>query len=129
MKRPFLATETTMSPDRQSEAGTRLYGRRLVIAQVAWVILVVLAFAVFVASLPVYFLQNQTICAAAACPAGQLSPGSARAFESLHLSLSTYATFRLLLAAVTAFVYFSVALVLAWRKFKDGWSCWSRCCS
>lgn len=118
-KRPFLATKTTMSSDRQSEAGTRLYGRWLVIAQGVWVILVVLAFAVFVASLPVYFIQNQTICAGTACPPGQLSPGSAQAFESLHLSLSTYATFRLLLAVVTAFVYFSVALVLVWRKFKD----------
>jgi hypothetical protein len=119
MKRPFMATRTTKSPDRQSEAGTRLYGRWLIIAQIAWVILVVLAFAVFVASLPVYFLQNQTICTGAVCPPGELSPASAQAFESLHLSLSTYATFRLLLAVVTAFVYFSVALVLAWRKFKD----------
>ena len=119
MKRPFMATETTRSPDRQSEEGTRLYGRGLVIAQVAWVILVVLTFAVFVASLPVYFIQNQTICSGPACPPGELTSGSAQAFESLHLSLSTYATFRLLLAVVTAFVYFSVALVLAWRKFKD----------
>ncbi len=119
MNLPSAPLEASVSTDRLSTADTRLHGHWLVIAQVAWVILAVLAFAVFVASLPVFFIQNQTICAGATCPAGQLSPDSAQAFESLHLSLRTYATFRLLLAIITALVYFSVALVLAWRKFKD----------
>jgi hypothetical protein len=115
MKLLSTPRDPRVGTDRQSKGDTRLYGRWLIIGQVAWGILVVLAFAVFVASLPVYFIQNQTICAGAVCPAGQLSPGSAQAFESLHLSLSIYATFRLLLAVVTALVYFSVALVLAWQ--------------
>jgi len=64
MDSPQRLTPTTLSREQQSEGDTRLFGRQLVSAQVAWGVVVVLAVAVFLASLPVYFLQNQTICTA-----------------------------------------------------------------
>ena len=50
-----------INPDRPGAADTRLHGRWLVLAWVAWAALVVLALGVFVDSIPVYFAQLQTM--------------------------------------------------------------------
>jgi len=51
--RPSL-TETTRSRSPRSAESTRLYGRRLVLARVVWVAVVVFTLSIFLASLPAY---------------------------------------------------------------------------
>jgi hypothetical protein len=104
------------------EAATYLSGRWLVVARVGSGVLAALGFAVFVAGLPVFYLQSQTVrtdCAIAVCAPGQPVPSTVEALARLHISLGAYAMTRLLLSVLVALVYFAVAAVLAWRRSRD----------
>ncbi len=115
-------TETTISHSSPSAEGTRLYGRRLVLARVVWVVVVGFTLSIFLLSLPAYFAQLQTICVGVTCvfSYGQLTPGTAQALEHLGLSTGGYAVSILALATTSALVSFGVAALLFWRRSDDG---------
>src|SRR2546421_1608896 len=111
---------TASSPDRQGEADTRLYGRWLVLAWVAWAVLVILTFGVFVASIPVYFAQLQTMgVSATTCTSQHLTPGPAPALRELGLSVGNYAVFSVVLIVASALGWFAVGGVIVWHKSAD----------
>src|SRR5207249_4092532 len=78
---------------------TRLRGRRLILARVAWAIVVSLIVALFLARLPAYYTALQTVCTGAAC--------------------STYAAFTLALHIALAFLCFTLGAVIFWRRSDD----------
>ena len=104
-----------------SSPDTRLHGRWLVLVQIIWGALVILALVVSVASLPVSFAQTQTLCRPASCDptSGQLTPEQAQAFHALGISLNTYAVISIAITIALALVWFAVAGVIAWRKSDD----------
>ncbi len=110
--------EITKSRSSRSAEDTRLHGRRLVLARVVWVAVVVFTLSIFLLSLPAYFAQLQTICVSDTCvyAYGQLTPGTARALQNLGFSTGGYAVSILALASATALVSFGVACVLFWRR-------------
>src|SRR5260370_1442071 len=118
MHAPSPLSETAMSPGSRSAEGTRLHGRRLVIARVVWVAVVVFTLSIFLLSLPAYFAQLQTVCTGVTCvyAYGQLTPGTAQALQNLGLSTAGYAVCILALAIASALVSFGVACVLFWRR-------------
>src|SRR5712691_8526786 len=115
------STQTAASTETRvrSEAGTRLTGHWLLVARVVWAVLVVLILAFFIANLPAYFAQLQTVCVQAVCPHWQLTPTNARALQNVGLSVSLYAIFSLALGLFSALVWFAVAAFIAWRKSSD----------
>jgi hypothetical protein len=112
-------TESSNSSKLQAEADTRLHGRWLLLARVTWFILVALALAVFVASLPVYIAQLQSVCKGTACATGQLTPQIIEMLRNLSLSLESYAAISIALALVQVLVWFTVGGVLFWRRSND----------
>jgi hypothetical protein len=114
-------TETTKSRSSRGAEGTRLHGRRLVLARVVWVAVVVFTLSIFLLSLPAYFAQLQTVCAGDTCvySYGQLTPGTAQALHNLGLSTGGYVVSILALAIASALVSFGVACVLFWRRSDD----------
>ena len=48
--------------DRHNEDETHLQGRILRVAQAAWILVAVLAFVLFVVSLPTFYTQTQSVC-------------------------------------------------------------------
>ncbi len=114
-------TETAVSPGSHGIKGTRLHGRWLVIARVVWVAVVVFTLSIFIASLPAYFAQLQTVCAGVTCvyAYGQLTPGTSQALQNLGLSTGGYAVSILALAIASALVSFGIACVLFWRRSAD----------
>src|ERR1700730_19251517 len=80
-------TETTRIRSSRSAEGTRLHGRQLVLARAVWVAVVVFTLSIFLASLPAYFAQLQTVCVGDTCvyAYGQLTPGTAQALHNLGL--------------------------------------------
>lgn len=114
-------TETTRSLGSPGAEGTRLYGRRLVLARLVWVAIVVFTLSIFLLSLPAYFAQLQTVCTGVTCvySYGQLTPGTAQALQNLGLSTGGYAVSILTLALASALVSFGVACVLFWRRSDD----------
>ena len=106
--------ETTKSRSSRSAEDTRLHGRRLVLARVVWLVVVVFTLSIFTLSLPAYFAQLQTVCAGVTCvyAYGQLTPGTSQALQNLGLSTGGYAVSILSLAIASALVSFGIACVL-----------------
>jgi hypothetical protein len=107
---PNTPTATAQSQKSYRVADTRLYGRRLVLARVAWVTVVSLIVALFLARLPVYYTALQTVCTGATC-------GST--MQRLGLSVGAYATFTVALTIALAFLCFTLGAVIFWRRSDD----------
>ena len=102
-----------------SAAHMRLSGSRLILARIAWIAVVTLIVALFLAMLPAYYSLLQTICTATACGPTQPTPDSAQAIQKLGFSLGTYATFTLALTIALVFLCIVVSAVIFWRKSDD----------
>src|SRR6266516_510673 len=112
-------TEMTESRELHSAGDTGLHGRWLMLARFVWFILVALALVVFVASLPVYISQLQSVCYDAECASGQLTPQTLVALRNLGFTIGFYTSIRSALTIISVLVWFGVAGVLVWRKSND----------
>ncbi len=119
MNLPRTTTQTNVSPDTRNETGTRLRGRWLLTARAVWVALVVLALLIFVAGIPAYDAQLQTLCGVTFCTPGQLTPDTARILHDLGLSPGLYALLNVALIVATTVVWFTVAAIIFWHKSDD----------
>jgi hypothetical protein len=113
------ASNGAMTPSARAEPGTRLHGRWLLLARVAWVGVVALIVGVFITSLPVFLTQLQVTCAPATCSFWQLIPAAAQTLQSLGFSPDAYAIYTLTLVIVFGLVWLVSALVIFWRKSDD----------
>jgi hypothetical protein len=113
------ASSGVMTPSAHAEPDTRLHGRWLLLARVAWVGVVALIVGVFITSLPVYMVQLQVICAPATCSFWQLTPAAAQTLQRLGFSPGAYAIYTLTLVIVFGLVWLVSALVIFWRKSDD----------
>src|SRR6266566_1239243 len=109
----------TRSSDRSGVPGTRLRGRRLILARVVWGAAVTLIVVSFLAKLLANSTFLQTICTGATCGLGQPTLDSAQAMQKLGLSVATYATSTLALTLALAFLCFTLAAVIFWRRSDD----------
>src|SRR5256884_4517126 len=115
----FVASQATRSSDRSGAPETRLRGRKLILARVVWGAAVILIVASFLAKLLANYTFLQTICTGATCGLGQPTLDSAHALQKLGLSVATYATYTLALALALAFLCFTLAAVIFWRRSDD----------
>ena len=97
----------------------RLQGRRLALVRIAWGATALIGVGTFATRLPAHYAALQRVCASPVCAYGQLTPQAARSFETLGLSLGTYAILRAGLTFTVALTFFVIAIVLAWRKTND----------
>jgi hypothetical protein len=115
----LVPSPATRRSDRSGAPDTRLRGRRLILARVAWVAVVTLIVVPFLAKLPAYYTFLQTICTGATCGLGQPTLDSAQAMQRLGLSVGAYAAFILALTLALAFLCFAVSAVIFWRRSDD----------
>ncbi|HKF39076.1 MAG TPA: hypothetical protein VKB35_19425 [Ktedonobacteraceae bacterium] len=108
---------STESRERHSYA--RVPGRWLVLARVGWAALVALTLGIYMASLPDYVTELQTVCRLAACSLGQLSPDQVMTLQHFGLSVGYYASFLFALTIVFALVSFGVGGLIFWHKSDD----------
>jgi hypothetical protein len=109
----------SLSNEWHGEADTRLYGRLLLLARIVWLGLVVLTLGVWLASLPDYFTELQTVCRLAACSFEQLSSDKVVSLQHLGVSVGDYATFIVVLTVLLALVFFGIGCLIFWRKSDD----------
>jgi signal transduction histidine kinase len=119
MNAPAASADLAERFEPRSATDTRLRGRRLILARVAWATVVSLIVALFLARLPAYFTTLQTVCPGAACGYVQPSLDSAQALQKLGLSVSAYAAFTLALEIALAFLCFTLGAVIFWRRSDD----------
>src|SRR6266566_1053025 len=112
-------TRTTRSAEPDRIATTYVQGYWLVLTQIVLGILALLALLVFLASLPVYSMQLQTVCQATSCAPGQLTPAAVQTLHGLGISVDGYALFRLINIIASALVGLVVAGVLVWRRSHE----------
>src|SRR5712691_6977270 len=119
MNRTSAPIQAAANVGVRSEASTRLNGSWLIAARIGWVACAVLTLTVFLASIPVYVAQLQTICSGATCAYRQLSSEQATALRTLGLSLGGYATYTVALAIISEVVCVAVSSIIFWRKSSD----------
>jgi hypothetical protein len=115
----LVPNQAKRSSDRSGAPDTRLRGRRLILARVAWVAAVTLIVVPFILMLPAYYTIHQTVCTGAPCGLFQPTPDSAQAMQKLGISIGTYATFTLALTIASAFLCFALGAVIFWRRSDD----------
>jgi hypothetical protein len=98
---------------------TTLYGRRLILARIAWVMLALMSAGLFVAALPQHYNRLLAVAAPDASALDQLRPADVRALADLGLSLRFYAAYDLLWSVVLASVCAAIALFIFIRKSND----------
>ena len=100
-------------------ADTRLHGRRLVLAWVAWALLSSGTLLAFAFGLPVYITLLQTVCTGRGCLPGQPAPDTEATLHGLGLSLGSYITLSLVLTLASLLVACTMSSLLAWRQPRD----------
>ena len=100
---------------------TRLSGRWLLLARLAWIVMVACALALFAISLPAYYQRLQMPCAGAvACQLdGALTPAGIRTLQVTGFSLSGYAAYSLALSIILAVVWSAVGFVIFWKRSDE----------
>ena len=87
-----------------------------------WVVCALLLLANFVASIPAYYQLLRTVCTLpdpSNCPTGQLTPDTVQSLAHLHLSLSGYAAFFVILDVVISLLPWGIGLLIFWRKSHE----------
>ena len=115
-----LPDHVSANTDRHNEDETHLQGRILRVAQAAWILVAVLAFVLFVVSLPTFYTQIQSVCTGGACNGVQVSPEQAHALVVHGISLTSYAWYSVLVTILSTLIWFSVGWLIFWHK-SDSW--------
>ncbi|HEU0003077.1 MAG TPA: GAF domain-containing protein [Ktedonobacteraceae bacterium] len=115
----LVARRATRSSNRSGVPNTRLRGRKLILARVAWVTVAGLVAAIFLARLPVYYTALQAVCTGTVCGYVQPTLDTAQALQKLGLSVSAYAALTLALEIALAFLCFTLGTVIFWRRSDD----------
>lgn len=102
-----------------SEGGTLLHGLPLVLVWACWSILTLLCLGNFVASIPLYVSDVQTLCQPGSCVSGQPTVETARVLSETGLSVGVYAALSVGLVSLTALVYCGAAALIIWRRPRD----------
>ena len=118
VSRPLAPVQASAAPGRSANA-SRLSGRLLVVAGVAWIVIALAAVSVFIAAVQAEFAQLRVLGPTAACPPGQLPPAGLRALEDLGLSLNSFAAYSVAMDVIFAAIYGALAALIFWRKSED----------
>lgn len=120
MNMKYGPTQGSMNAQRNEEGEAHLQGRLLRVAQVAWILVAVVAFLLFVVSLPPFYTQIQSVCAGSACNGVRISPEQVHALATHGISLTNYAWYSVVVTLLTTLIWFSAGWLIFWHK-SDSW--------
>jgi hypothetical protein len=109
---------------RASPPATRLRGRWLLLARMAWVAVAIATLAIVVFSVPSSIEHFRSVCTAASevCSeraVHQPTPEGVRALREVGLSVRSYALLNVAIDKVFQLVWFAVGLLIFWRRSDD----------
>lgn len=98
-----------------------LHERRLVLLRLVWLLTAGFSVVHFIAALPAAYDQVRMVCADAACAddIARLSPTQAQTLHELGFSLEAYAFYTVVLAVLSALVWWTVGSIIFWRTSHD----------
>src|ERR1700730_726418 len=97
---------------QQSTCRRPMQGRTLRLAQVVWIVLVILLLGVFIAALPPYFSFLQTTCSTPYNCFGVPTAEHVHTLKSVGLTVSYYAWFNVVFSVIEALICLSLGLVI-----------------
>src|SRR6266581_3840467 len=113
-------THTVEPPGVRNELETRLHGRWLLIARVGWIALTLLLLTLNAVMIPSYDALLQAHCQPGPqCFAIQLTTYDRQLLHQLGLSLGFLAAYRVMLDALSVFIYCVLGMLIFWRKSAD----------
>jgi hypothetical protein len=115
-----VPTQITTRPD--TSLPTTLRGRWLLAARLVWLAVALLAVGIFVASVPLRFVELQQVCTASASVCdqqSQLTPDNVRELQSLGLSAGFWAAYNSAVSVVFAAVWWAVGAIIFARRSGD----------
>ena len=118
MNHPALPVRTAMREEQRGERGTRLHGRRLVLAWALWGVIAVFELAGFVYSITGAVTQLQALCTSS-CTIQQLSAAGVSTLQHLGLTLGDYIAFYLAVILISTLLCYAIAAILLWRRPND----------
>ncbi|HZF57462.1 MAG TPA: histidine kinase, partial [Rubrobacter sp.] len=119
MSRPRASTPSPPASDRLRAADTGPRGGFVTLVRAAWIAVVALVVALFVAGISVQLGQVQELCWITPCETGQLSPAGLGALGDLGISPASYAAYAVTTEVAFATVYAVVAATIFWRRPND----------
>lgn len=106
--------------DMPDSANTSSARRWVLLARGLWLAMVAFTATVFLASLPLYLAQLQTVCFGASCQYNQLTPGQAETLKGIGLSVDDYAALTVALICAMFLLCLVVSALIVWRR-PDDW--------
>ena len=105
-----------------SKTSTRLSGSRLIIARTVWLALVIPSLGLFVASLPVYYVQLQRagVDLVTCNLSGSLTAKGLQDLPALGLSANSYASLFTIYFTIIVTIWCGVGFLIFWRR-SDEW--------
>src|SRR6185437_12259640 len=94
--------------------------RRVLLARGLWFAMVAFIATVFLASLPLYLAQLQTVCFGASCQYNQLTHRQAETLKGMGISVDDYATLTVALICTMFVLCLVVSALIVWRR-PDDW--------
>jgi hypothetical protein len=121
MSLPVSAAAATSTPGTSDADGTRLRGRWLVLARVAWVATAAVTLAMGIAATPIALHLLQIVCVLGHCAQqiNQLTPAQADDLRRSGISLGFYAAFVIVWQWIGTLIYAGIAAVIFWRRSDD----------
>lgn len=110
--------QVIISEKQRDERGTRLHGRRLVLARVLWGIVALFELAALVNSLTGTVSKLQVICTSS-CAIQQLSAAGLLTLQHLGFSLEDYIAFYVAVVLISTLLCYTVAAILLWHRSND----------
>jgi signal transduction histidine kinase len=114
------ARQETLASHGRREAEIGLPHRLFPLIRGLCFVLIALTLIFFIATLPAYTVQMQTICQTASCAQGQLTPKTAHNLQNFGFSVLGYVILNVTLTIVSACVWFAISALLLWRKSDNG---------
>jgi uncharacterized membrane protein YhdT len=120
VKMSLSRTQAGTSAKSGSAEDTELHGRWLLLARIVWVIVVLLALGLFIASIPSYLAYLHILTATPTTDFGsQLARQDVQQLQVVGLSIDFYAWYSVIFTCIFVIVYSLVGLVLFLRKSEN----------
>jgi hypothetical protein len=96
-----------------------LRGRRLTLARVSWLAVVLVTVIILFSGAPGYFSALHEACTASPCIGGQLSSEETRSLGDLGIPMGFYAAYVLALDLLVVAVFGLVGAIISWRRSEE----------
>src|SRR6266705_6316477 len=87
--------------------------------RIVWLAVALLSIGLFIISIPQHAQHLHVVCSNALCGGSENATQLARELHSLSLTLDFYAAYSLSLQVIFALGYFTIAMIIFWRKSDD----------